>query len=141
MASRSGRMTLLVVRRWIATAAPKKGDAPLMTRRADRKLPNLSQIRPPTWRRTLPFFILTMALASAAIFNYQKTTSPVIAAALYALRTSPVARAHLGDDIYFAHAIPWISGELNTLRGRVDICFSVKGDRGKGVVRQSGMGK
>ncbi|RDA87232.1 hypothetical protein CP532_2535 [Ophiocordyceps camponoti-leonardi (nom. inval.)] len=133
--SKMKTMTILLSRRWMMTAAPKKGDGPLMTRRADRKLPELSQIRTRTWRRTLPLFALTMALSSVAIFNYQKTSSPVVSAVLYALRTSPRARDLLGDDIYFRRAIPWISGELNQLHGRVDISFAVKGDRSHGTVR------
>ncbi|RDA93783.1 hypothetical protein CP533_0233 [Ophiocordyceps camponoti-saundersi (nom. inval.)] len=129
------KTTILIARRWMMAAAPKKGDGPLMTRRSDRKLPELAQIRTRTWRRTLPLFALTMAISSVAIFNYQKTSSPVVSAVLYALRTSPRARDLLGDDIYFRRAIPWISGELNQLHGRVDISFAVKGHRSHGVVR------
>ncbi|RCI17081.1 hypothetical protein L249_3258 [Ophiocordyceps polyrhachis-furcata BCC 54312] len=127
--------TVSLSRRWMMVAAPKKGDGPLMTRRADRMLPELAQIRTRTWRRTLPLFALTMALSSIAIFNYQKTSSPVVSAVLYALRTSPLARDLLGNDIYFRRAMPWISGELNQLHGRVDISFAVKGDKSHGLVR------
>ena len=76
-----------------------------------------------------------MALASVAIFNYQKLSSPVVSGTLYALRTSPRARAHLGDEIYFAARIPWIGGGMNQLAGRIDIHFAVKGTRGTGVMR------
>ncbi|KAL1838339.1 hypothetical protein VTJ49DRAFT_2800 [Mycothermus thermophilus] len=115
-------------------SAPKKGDGPLLERRPDRELPSLNQIRPP-WRRTLPIFALTIAIASLAIFNYQKLSSPVVSATLYALRTSPRARAALGDEIYFARRIPWISGELNQLHGRIDVRFRVKGTKGEGTMR------
>ncbi|PFH61991.1 hypothetical protein XA68_15533 [Ophiocordyceps unilateralis] len=126
---------MVMARRWMMSAAPNKRNGPLMTRRADRKLPDLTQIRPPTWRRTLPLFILTMTVSALAIFNYQKTTSPVVSAALYALRTSPRARALLGHDIYFRRAVPWIRGELNTRIGSIDIRFAVKGHRNHGLVR------
>jgi cytochrome c oxidase assembly factor 1 len=76
-----------------------------------------------------------IALASVAIFNYQKLSSPVVSATLYALRTSERARAHLGDEIYFARRIPWIGGELNQVRGRIDIHFRVRGTRAAGVMR------
>ncbi|KAL2116593.1 hypothetical protein VTJ04DRAFT_8761 [Mycothermus thermophilus] len=115
-------------------AAPKKGDGPLLERRPDRELPSLNQIRPP-WRRTLPLFALAIAVASLAIFNYQKLSSPVISATLYALRTSPRARDALGDEIYFAARIPWISGTLNQLHGRIDVRFRVKGTKGEGTMR------
>jgi cytochrome c oxidase assembly factor 1 len=59
----------------------------------------------------------------------------VVGATLYALRTSDKARAHLGDEIYFAQQIPWISGEMNQLHGRINIRFRVKGTRAGGVMR------
>lgn len=61
----------------------------------------------------------------------------MVGATLYALRTSEKARAHLGDEIYFAQQIPWISGEMNQLHGRIDITFRVKGTRAGGVMRFS----
>ena len=87
------------------------------------------------WSRTLPLFAAVIAIASVAIFNYQKLSSPVVGATLYALRTSDKARAHLGDEIYFAQQIPWISGEMNQLHGRINITFRVKGTRSGGVMK------
>jgi cytochrome c oxidase assembly factor 1 len=78
-----------------------------------------------------------MACASVAIFNYQKYSSPVIASTLYSLRTSAKAREYLGDEIYFKYKIPWISGEMNQLHGRIDISFPVKGTRNEAVMRFS----
>ena len=87
------------------------------------------------WSRTLPLFAAVIAIASVAIFNYQKLSSPVVGATLYALRTSDKARAHLGDEIYFAQQIPWISGEMNQLHGRINITFRVKGTKAGGVMK------
>ncbi|KAK4236158.1 cytochrome c oxidase assembly factor 1 [Achaetomium macrosporum] len=115
-------------------SAPKKGDGPLLERRPDRELPDLDKITF-RWSRTLPLFAAVIAVASLAIFNYQKLSSPVVGATLYALRTSHKARAHLGDEIYFAQQIPWISGEMNQLHGRINISFRVKGTRAGGVMR------
>ncbi|WYZ37480.1 hypothetical protein EsH8_II_000986 [Colletotrichum jinshuiense] len=120
-------------RRW-ATAAPKPGSGPLMERRADRELPDLNQITF-RWSRSLPIFAAVIAACSLAIFNYQKSSSPVIASTLYALRTSPQAREILGDEIYFKHQIPWISGEMNQLHGRINIGFSVKGTKGEAMMK------
>src|SRR5690606_7189611 len=61
-------------------------------------------------------------------------SSPVVASTLYALRTSPRARELLGDEIYFRRRIPYISGEMNQLHGRIDISFSVRGSKGTGVM-------
>jgi len=83
----------------------------------------------------MPIFLALIALSSVAIFNYQKLSSPVIASTLYALRTNKRAREILGDQIYFKHQIPWIAGEMNQLRGRIDVRFSVKGTRSTAVMR------
>ncbi|KAK4157467.1 cytochrome c oxidase assembly factor 1 [Chaetomidium leptoderma] len=115
-------------------SAPKAGDGPLMERRADRELPSLEQTTF-RWSRTLPLFAAVIAIASISIFNYQKLSSPVVGATLYALRTSDKARAHLGDEVYFAQQIPWISGEMNQVRGRINIRFRVKGTRAGGWMR------
>ncbi|TDZ23126.1 Cytochrome c oxidase assembly factor 1 [Colletotrichum sidae] len=120
-------------RRW-ATAAPKPGSGPLMERRADRELPDINQITF-RWSRSLPIFAAAIVACSVAIFNYQKSSSPVIASTLYALRTNSRARELLGDEIYFKHQIPWIAGEMNQLHGRIDIKFSVKGTNGEAVMR------
>jgi hypothetical protein len=59
----------------------------------------------------------------------------VVSSALYALRTSDKARALLGEEIYFAHKIPWIWGEINQLHGRIDIQFRVKGRKNEGMMK------
>ncbi|KAI0484262.1 DUF1783-domain-containing protein [Xylariaceae sp. FL0804] len=112
---------------------PKKNSGPIMRRRADRELPSGDDgFR---WWHTLPLFLAVMWASSMAIFNYQRYSSPVVAGALYALRTSPEARALLGDEIQHKHSIPWISGDMNSLRGRIDISFDVRGSRAEGRVR------
>ncbi|OKL58890.1 hypothetical protein UA08_05786 [Talaromyces atroroseus] len=69
------------------------------------------------------------------IFNYQKSSSSVVSSTLYALRMSKQARDILGDEIYFAHRVPWISGTMNQLHGRIDISYWVKGTKSKGKMR------
>ncbi|KAI0378331.1 DUF1783-domain-containing protein [Hypomontagnella monticulosa] len=120
------------IQRRTLVSAPKPGDGPLMERRPDRELPNINGFR---WGRTLPIFLVIIAASSVAIFNYQKLSSPVVASTLYALRTNQRARDLLGDEIYFKHQIPWIAGEMNQLRGRIDIRFPVKGTRSTAVMR------
>ncbi|KAI2631726.1 DUF1783-domain-containing protein [Xylaria nigripes] len=121
-----------VVQRRTVVSAPKPGDGPLMERRPDRELPNIQEF---SWSRTFPIFIVLVTLSSVAIFNYQRLSSPVVSSSLYALRTNKKARELLGDEIYFKHQIPWISGEMNQLRGNIDIKFGVKGTRSTGVMR------
>ena len=114
--------------------APRPNQGPLMFRRPDRELPEIpsSSLR---WLRTLPIFLVIMAASTLAIFNYQKASSSIVNATLYALRTSPQARELLGDEIYFRDKFPWIWGEMNQLHGKINIEFGVKGTRAKGLMR------
>ena len=114
-------------------AAPRPGSGPLMERRTDRALPSIASSH--RWLRTLPIFAAIMVASSLVIFNYQKQSSSVVSSTLYALRTNPEARQILGDEIDFAHSIPWIRGEINQLHGRINISFSVKGTIGRGMLR------
>ncbi|KAI1343929.1 DUF1783-domain-containing protein [Xylariaceae sp. FL0016] len=120
------------IQRRSLVSAPKPGDGPLMERRPDRELPTVKSF---SWLHTFPVFVVIIAASSIAIFNYQKLSSPVVASTLYSLRTNQKAREYLGDEIYFKHQIPWIAGEMNQLRGRIDISFPVKGTRAVGVMR------
>lgn len=113
--------------------APTRSSGPPMTRRSDRALPPLPSSR--IWFRTLPVFIAIMTASALGIFNYQKASSSVVNATLYALRTSEVGRRELGDEIYFRDKFPWIWGEMNQLHGRINICFGVKGTKSKGLMR------
>ncbi|KAL4957942.1 cytochrome oxidase complex assembly protein 1-domain-containing protein [Aspergillus filifer] len=114
--------------------APAANSGPITERRADRELPNINP-EGRKWLRTLPIFAVVVGAAMLGIFNYQKSSSSVVSSTLYALRTSPKAREILGDQIYFAQKIPWISGEMNQLHGRIDISFWVKGTKAQGKMR------
>ncbi|KAL6251403.1 cytochrome oxidase assembly protein 1 [Rhinocladiella similis] len=107
---------------------PREGSGPLLSRRPDRALPNIS--RTSIWIKTLPIFVALVGLSSLAIFNYQKSSSSTVNSILYALRTNPHAREILGDEIYFASKVPWIRGELSPMQGTIDITFWVKGTKG-----------
>lgn len=115
------------------TSASRLHSGPLLSRRADRELPSIKSGR--TWLRTLPIFFVVVGASMLGIFNYQKSSSSIVNSTLYALRVSPKGRELLGDEIYFAQKIPWISGEMNQLHGRIDISFWVKGTKGKAKMR------
>jgi cytochrome c oxidase assembly factor 1 len=104
-----------------------------MDRRADRELPKVESRF--AWARTLPIFAVLTGAAVLGIFNYQKSSSSVVSSTLYALRISPKAREILGDEIYFANQIPWISGQMDQLHGRINISYWVKGTKAKGKMR------
>lgn len=113
--------------------APTPSSGPLIDRRPDRELPSVHSSK--RWIRTVPVFIAIVGAVTLAIFNYQKSSSSVVSSSLYALRTSPRAREILGDEIYFADRIPWISGEMDQLHGQINISFWVKGTKSKGKMR------
>jgi cytochrome c oxidase assembly factor 1 len=108
---------------------PREGSGPLLSRRPDRALP---EVKNPTyiWLKTLPIFVVIMVISSLAIFNYEKSSSSTVSSILYALRTNEQARELLGDEIYFASQVPWISGELAPMQGIINISFWVKGTKG-----------
>jgi cytochrome c oxidase assembly factor 1 len=108
---------------------PREGSGPLLSRRPDRALPDLPA-GISVWLKTLPIFILIISLSSLAIFNYEKSSSSTVNSILYALRTNAHARELLGDEIYFASKVPWISGALSPMQGTIDISFWVKGTKG-----------
>ncbi|OJD16451.1 hypothetical protein AJ78_03392 [Emergomyces pasteurianus Ep9510] len=114
-------------------SAPGPHSGPLLNRRADRELPSIKSSR--RWLRSLPIFFAVVGASMLGMFNYQKSSSSVVNSTLYALRTSSKGRELLGDEIYFAQKIPWISGEMNQLHGRIDISFWVKGTKGKAKMR------
>ncbi|KAK2812335.1 hypothetical protein FQN50_001334 [Emmonsiellopsis sp. PD_5] len=114
-------------------SAPRPNSGPLLSRRADRELPSITSNK--RWLTTFPIFAVIVGGSMLAIFNYQKSSSSIVSSTLYALRTSPTARGILGDEIYFAQQIPWISGEMNQLHGRINISFWVKGTKGQGKMR------
>lgn len=114
-------------------AAPKPNSGPLMERRADRALPDMTPSK--SWMLTVPLFLTAMAASTLAIFNYQKQNSSVVTSTMYSLRTNPVAREILGDEVYFASKIPYIGGEINQLHGKIDVVYWVKGTRQQAKMR------
>lgn len=80
------------------------------------------------------FYGVGVTLACLIVFNYEKTRSPVINSVLYCLRRSDLTRKELGPNINFKSSWPWIWGELNTMQGRVNIEFDIKGDLNEGTL-------
>lgn len=115
-------------------AAPPPNHGPLMSRRSDRELPEINPSYS-IWLKSFPIFFGIIIASTLAIFNYQKSSSAIVNATLYALRTHEVARQELGDQIYFRDKFPWVWGTMNAVHGRVDITFGVKGTRAKGMMR------
>ncbi|OSS51718.1 hypothetical protein B5807_03861 [Epicoccum nigrum] len=113
---------------------PKDGEV-LLERKPNRALPPIPPLISPQVLKTFPIFVIAMTVSVLVFFNYQKQESSVVTSTLYALRTNPLVREELGDEIYFASKYPWISGEINQVHGRIDISFNVKGTKRQGNVR------
>lgn len=127
----------LTTTRRLARPVPNSSPYPSLLRRdPSRDLPSLSSLSPTRrWLTTLPLFIAILTASALGIFNFQKVNSPVITATLYGLRTNPVVRERLGDEVYFASRWAWVWGTINLVQGRVDVRFRVKGTRGAGMCR------
>ncbi|KAF8458901.1 cytochrome oxidase complex assembly protein 1-domain-containing protein [Terfezia claveryi] len=130
----ASKTILPLIPRRALIAAPKAGQGPLLERRPDRALPDLRSSRR-TLYLTLPLFLLTLGASTLLIFNYQKANSSVTTSTLFALRSHPVARELLGDEIQFSSRLPWIKGELDQFHGKIDIEYGVKGTKGEGSMR------
>lgn len=87
-----------------------------------------------TYLWSIPLFLITLAASAAAIFNYQRSSSSVVSSTLYALRVNPQVRELLGDEIQFKAKIPWITGTMDQMHGRIDISYAVKGTKSEGIV-------
>jgi len=87
-----------------------------------------------TYLWSIPLFLVTLAASAAAIFNYQRSSSSVVSSTLYALRVNPQVRELLGDEIQFKAKIPWITGTMDQMHGRIDISYAVKGTKNEGIV-------
>ncbi|TID30374.1 hypothetical protein CANINC_001076 [Pichia inconspicua] len=79
-------------------------------------------------------FAIGMTLACAGIFNYEKTSSPIMNATMYFIRRSKDARDLLGSKITYDGIVPWISGEVNTMKGVVDCSTRIAGDKSSALM-------
>lgn len=133
-ATRTRFTTFGLLQRPAATNTPARPD--LQYRVANRPLPSLASLSSNRrWLTTIPIFLAIVTASALGIFNYQKVSSPIVAATLYSLRTNPKVREELGDEVYFAGQWAWIWGQINLVQGRVDISFRVKGTKAKGTCR------
>lgn len=76
-------------------------------------------------------FSILMTTVVGGIFQYEKVSSPVMNATMYYLRRSKLARQMLGGTITYSGVMPFIDGELNTVKGNIDIQTKVEGDKSK----------
>ncbi|ODV84676.1 hypothetical protein CANARDRAFT_28839 [[Candida] arabinofermentans NRRL YB-2248] len=85
-------------------------------------------------RNSFITFCLVMGISLFGIFNYEKVSSPVMNATMYCLRRSEVARSIIGKEITFEGLFPWIKGELNTMKGKINVRVWVSGDKGHALM-------
>ncbi|CCH43006.1 hypothetical protein BN7_2553 [Wickerhamomyces ciferrii] len=116
----------------ISSAKPGNPEKRPMT--IDRELPDPFKDRTRNRIQFVGFWVL-MFVSAAVMFNYEKTSSPVVTTTLHFLRRSEIIREVLGSGIDFADLYPWVSGELNQVKGAVDITFDVKGSKNRGTIK------
>lgn len=99
-----------------------------------RPLPVASSTRTPTLVALgvagVGLWVGVIALAT----NYQRQSSSVVHGTLFTVRYDPRVRELLGDGVDYADSWPWIAGSVNHLQGKINIKFTVKGNKGKEIV-------
>ncbi|WVO13263.1 hypothetical protein L204_100876 [Cryptococcus depauperatus] len=114
--------------------------------------PRLLYERPSAGRRELPKLksILPFAMALGLLglgwglfilhaTNSERLASSVLRQVTFQLRNSKEVIAVLGENVrlvddWWTLGSPWISGTINTMQGRVDLSFRMKGDKAAGTV-------
>lgn len=86
-------------------------------------------------KRYFLLYAVGVTASCIVIFNYEKTRSPIINSVLYCLRRSDYAKASLGSNIGYQSSWPWIWGPLNTVQGKINIEFRIKGDQQSGTLK------
>ncbi|EGV64283.1 hypothetical protein PSN45_004033 [Yamadazyma tenuis] len=99
----------------------------------DRELPDPLKDRYKNMKYAIVYGI-GVTISCVVIFNYEKTTSPIINSIFYSLRRNPSVLEQLGENVNYKTSWPWIYGELNTVRGEIDINFAVKGEKNDGIL-------
>lgn len=107
-----------------STQAPPQNGIPI---NIERELPDPFKEKR---KNRMYFWVYAIGITAlcAIIFNYEKSSSPIVNSVLYCLRRSEQGKKYLGSNIGFKSSWPWILGPLNTVKGNIDIEFDVKGD-------------
>lgn len=116
-----------IVCRGLATTA-KKSLRPDRVVSLERNLPDPRLI----WRRQRMYFgtfCVVMGVTLVALIKYEDANTPVVSSTLYTLRRSPLAYEHLGSNIRFCSAMPWISGSPGTAQRTLSFSYMIRGDK------------
>jgi cytochrome c oxidase assembly factor 1 len=52
----------------------------------------------------------------------------------WAVKRDPIARELLGEHITYRDYWPWVTGEINQIKGNIQFSYAVKGDKQAGTV-------
>ncbi|CAH1761102.1 7659_t:CDS:2 [Entrophospora sp. SA101] len=73
-------------------------------------------------------------VATVCFFNYERVNNNIIQTSLLHIKKNPLAIETLGNNIGFSSSWPWVIGKVNILKGKVDVKYSVKGNKAKGKI-------
>ena len=107
----------------------------------ERELPDpTKQRRKGTHPVTFLLYLGVIYISAELIFNYERMNNTSVNNSLLELRRDPEARKLLGSNIKLYGLYPWIYGEIQQVKGNVDIWFKVTGNTGRvGVVKFKAM--
>ncbi|XBW35234.1 hypothetical protein QEN19_000797 [Hanseniaspora menglaensis] len=102
----------------------------------DRKLPDPTKNkRKGTHPVTILLYLGVIYISAELIFNYERINNASVNNSLLELRRAPEARELLGSNIKLYGLYPWIFGDIQQVKGHVDITFKVIGNKDRvGVV-------
>ncbi|KAK9728993.1 cytochrome oxidase assembly protein 1 [Basidiobolus ranarum] len=120
-----------VLRRFETTVVSKSPGAKKIPLAIERELPEpVSKTS-----RNVTFGVLGLSLwvvGTALAFNHHRLHTSVVDSTLFTLRHDPDVQEILGNNIKFRDNWAWISGDVNHLKGRVNVSFWIKGDKDTG---------
>ncbi|ORX99776.1 DUF1783-domain-containing protein [Basidiobolus meristosporus CBS 931.73] len=127
----SGSFSRQAARRFETTGVLKSTEGKKVPLAIERELPETSS----KTARNIAFGAAGLSLwvfGTALAFNHHRLHTSVVDSTMFTLRHDPDVQETLGKNIKFRDNWPWISGDVNHLKGRVSVSFWIKGDKGVG---------
>lgn len=98
-----------------------------------RELPDVKDNRVKYLTLTVSGVLFWGCILSLA-FNYQKRHTSIVKSTFFIVKYNKAASELLGKDIDFSSTWPWIHGDINHLKGKIDMSYAVSGSKASGLI-------